>query len=97
MQGIGSKDLSGVLALVGAPALAAGLRKTLAGTGVSVAVEPELRALEVVLTVMAEAFAEGRALPGILSGEGVTVEGRRGLCPRGPALSGGGAEAFPEQ
>lgn len=57
------------------PALSAGLRKELAGTGVSVAVEPELEALERVLTVMAEAFAEGRVLPGILSGEGVTVEG----------------------
>jgi tetratricopeptide (TPR) repeat protein len=57
------------------PALSAGLRKELAGTGVSVAVEPELEALERVLTVMAEAFAEGRALPGILSGEGVTVGG----------------------
>lgn len=57
------------------PALSAGLRKELAGTGVSVAVEPELEALERVLAVMAEAFAEGRDLPGILSGEGVTVEG----------------------
>lgn len=57
------------------PALAAGLRKELTGTGVSVAVEPELKALEGVLALMAESFVQGMTLPDVLSGEGVTLEG----------------------
>ena len=58
------------------PALAEGLRETLAGTGVSVEVEPELKELERVLALMTESFLERAALSdgGILSGEGVTVE-----------------------
>jgi tetratricopeptide (TPR) repeat protein len=57
------------------PALAAGLRETLAGTGVSVEVEPELKGLERVLALMVESFLGREDLSGgILSGEGVTVE-----------------------
>lgn len=56
------------------PKLAAGLRKALAGTGVFVQVEPELKALEMILALMAESFLEREDFPGILTGEGVTVE-----------------------
>lgn len=59
------------------PKLSAGLRKALAGTGVSVRVEPELAGLERVLALMAKAFLEREreAAPDVLSGEGVTVAG----------------------
>jgi hypothetical protein len=59
------------------PKLSADLRKALAGTGVSVRVEPELAGLERVLALMAEAFLEREreAVPDVLSGEGVTVAG----------------------
>lgn len=58
------------------PALVAGLRKALAGKGVEVEVEPAVEMMDTVFTLMAESLSEEeRELPGLLSGEGVTVKG----------------------
>ena len=56
------------------PALAGDLRGMLAGTGVSVEVEEELTALDSVFATLVESLIERETPPGLLSGEGVTVE-----------------------